>query len=102
MWKYGKVAEVLPSSDGVVRRGKITYQNYKEEVWRYVVRSAREIAVIHSEEDLEFFRLMREFAAEHEKEPFEPTQAWQGVPHEEDADEADYIGNFACVCLGLE
>ena len=102
MWKYGKVAEVLPSSDGLVRRVKITYQNYKEEVWRYVVRSAREIAVIHSEEDLEFFRLMREFAAEHEKEPFEPTQAWQGVPHEEDADEADYIGNFACVCLGLE
>ena len=51
MWKYGKVAEILPSSDGLVRQVKITYQNYKEEVWRYVTRGARK-AVIHSEDDL--------------------------------------------------
>ena len=33
VWKYGKVAEVLPSRDGLARRLKITYQNYKEEVF---------------------------------------------------------------------
>ena len=102
MWKYGKVAEILPSSDGLVRQVKITYQNYKEEVWRYVTRGAREVAVIHSEDDLEFFRLMREEAAKFEKEVYEPERAWQGVPHEEAGDEADYVGDFACACLGWE
>ena len=102
MWKYGKVAEILPSSDNVVRRVKITYQNYKEEVWRFVTRATREIAVIHTEEDLDFFRLMREEAAKFEKEPFEPERAWKSVPHEEEADEADYVGDYACACLDLE
>ena len=102
VWKYGKVAEVYPSTDGLIRRVKITYQNYKEEVWRFVVRGAREVAVIHSEEDLDFFRMMRELAEELEKGRSEPTTRWRSVPHEEDADEADYVGDFTCSCLGLE
>ena len=102
VWKYGKIAEILPSSDGLARQVKITYQNYKEEVWRFVTRGAREVAVIHQEDDLEFFRLLREEAAKFEKEKYEPKAAWQDVPHEESADEADYVGDFACACLGLE
>ena len=101
IWKYGKVAEVIPSRDGLARRLKITYQNYKEEVWRFVIRGAREVAVIHDEEDLAFFRLMREEAAKLEKQPFEPTMAWQEVPHEEDGDNGDALGDFACACIQL-
>ena len=101
MWKYGKVAEILPSRDGLARKIKITYQNYKEEVWRSVTRGAREVAVIHEEEDLEFFRMLREEAAKTEKEKFEPRMAWQGVPHEEDGDEADVVGDHACACINL-
>ena len=102
IWKYGKVAEILPSSDDLARRVKITYQNYKEEVWRFVTRGAREIAVIHSEDDLEFFRMMREEAAKLEKEKFVPQQAWQGIPQEEEADEADHFASFECVCISLQ
>ena len=102
IWKYGKVAEILPSSDGLARRVKITYQNYKEEVWRFVTRGAREVAVIHSEDDLEFFRLMREEAAKLEKEVFVPKQAWQGLPHEEDADEGDHFAEVWCECVSLQ
>ena len=102
IWKYGKVAEILPSSDGLARRVKITYQNYKEEVWRFVTRGAREIAVIHSEDDLEFFRMMREEAAKLEKEVFVPRQAWQGLPHEEDADGADHCATFECACVSMQ
>ena len=101
IWKYGKVAEVFPSHDGLVRKVKLSYQNYKEEVWRSVVHGAREIAVIHDEENLEFFKSLREVAAELEKEPYEPTMAWQGVPHDEEADEADVIGDFSCNCILL-
>ena len=101
MWKYGKVAEVFPSRDNQVRKVRLTYQNYKEEVWRSVTRGAREIAVIHEEDDLEFFRVLREEAAKLEKEPYEPRMAWQGVPHEEEADEADVVGDLACACIRL-
>ena len=102
IWKYGKIAEILPSSDGLARRIKITYQNYKEEVWRFVTRGAREVAVIHAEDDLEFFRLMRDEAAKLEKEVFVPRQAWQGLPHEEDADEADHCASAWCECVNLQ
>ena len=98
IWKYGKIAEILPSADDLARQVKITYQNYKEEVWRFVTRGAREIAVIHSEDDLEFFRLLREEAAKLEKEVFVPRQAWQGIPHDEEADEADHFATFLCDC----
>ena len=101
VYKYGKVSEILPSRDGLPRRVKISYQNYKEEVWRTVTRGAREVAVIHEEEDLEFFRLLRQTAADLEKEPFEPRMAWQGIPHEEEADEADTTGDFSCSCIQL-
>ena len=102
IWKYGKVAEILPSADNLARRVKITYQNYKEEVWRFVTRGAREIAVIHSEDDLEFFRMMREEAAKLEKEVFVPEQAWQGLPHEEDADVDDHVASLECACINLQ
>lgn len=102
IWKYGKVSEVLPSRDGLARRLKITYQNYKEEVWRYVIRGAREVAVIHEEGDLEFFRELRKLAEELEGQVHEPTMAWQGVPHEENADVGDVVGDFACSCIRLD
>ena len=102
IWKYGKVAEILPSSDDLARRVKISYQNYKEEVWRSVTRSTREVAVIHTEDDLEFFKMMREEAAKLEKEVFVPRQAWQGLPHEEEADEEDHVVNLACSCVNLQ
>ena len=101
IWKYGKVAEIFPSRDNHVRKVRVTYQNYKEEVWRSVTRGAREVAVIHDEGDLEFFRVLREEAAKLEKEPYEPKLAWQGVPHEEHADEADVTGDLACACIRL-
>ena len=102
MWKFGKVTEVFPSHDGLVRKVKLSYQNYKEEVWRTVVRGVREIAVIHEEDDLEFFRVLRQEAARLEKEPFEPRMAWQGVPHDEDADVADMVGDFSCNCIRID
>ena len=98
IWKYGKVAEILPSADNLARQVKITYQNYKEEVWRFVTRGAREVAVIHAEDDLEFFRLLREEAAKLEKEVFVPKQAWQGIPHDEESDEADHFAALTCDC----
>ena len=101
VWKYGKVSEIYPSRDGLVRKVKISYQNYKEEVWREVTRGAREVAVVHDEGDLEFFRMLREDAAKLEREPFEPKMAWQGVPHEEEADVADVMGDFACACIQI-
>ena len=71
-------------------------------MWRYVIRGAREVAVIHEEGDLEFFRELRKLAEELEGQVHEPTMAWQGVPHEENADVGDVVGDFACSCIRLD
>lgn len=80
-WKYGKVVEVIPSRDKLPRRLRITYQNYGEAIFRFVVRGAREVAILHSEDDLDFFRFLRQMAEEFEKQPVpDKAKAWLGVP----------------------
>ena len=94
-WKYGKVVEILPSRDEVARRLRITYQNYGEEFFRFVNRGAREVAVLHDEDDLEFFKFLRETAKKFEAEPVaEATKAWTGVPKLKPALEEE----LACFC----
>ena len=53
LWKYGRVVETEVSRDGLVRVVVIEYKNASEKVFRTTRRSARSVAVIHREGDLE-------------------------------------------------
>ena len=52
-WRTGRVLELIPGRDGVLRRLKIEYQNDEEKVYRTVTRDTRHVAVVHRETDLE-------------------------------------------------
>ena len=52
-WRIGRVLEVTYSKDGVIRQVKVEYKNSGECVFRTTTRSARRIAVVHHEGDLD-------------------------------------------------
>ena len=53
VWRVGRVVVIDPSRDGCVRAVEIEYKNVNESVFRKTRRSARKVAVIHREGDLE-------------------------------------------------
>ena len=53
VWRMGRVDDVEYSADGIIRAVIISYKNNNEATFRSTRRSARKIAVLHHEGDLE-------------------------------------------------
>ena len=62
VWRTGRVREVEVSKDGVIRSVVIEYKNSTETVFRTTRRSARTVAVLHREGDLELVEELNEAA----------------------------------------
>lgn len=60
VWKIGRICDLELSKDGLVRTVIIEYKNASEAVFRTTRRSARKIAVLHREGDLELVDLLNE------------------------------------------
>lgn len=58
----GRIREVEVSKDGVIRSVVIEYKNSTETVFRTTRRSARTVAVLHREGDLELVEELNEAA----------------------------------------
>ena len=59
LWRLGRIVEVIGSEgDGKVRSVKIEYSNPKEEVYRYTHRSARKVAILFREGELEMTEML--------------------------------------------
>ena len=62
VWKLGRVVAVETSRDGLVRTVVIEYKNSTEKVFRTTRRSARSVAILHHEGDLELVDELNEAA----------------------------------------
>ena len=60
VWKMGRIKEVEVSKDGVIRTVVIEYKNSTESIFRTTRRSARKVAVLHREGDLELVEELNE------------------------------------------
>lgn len=62
VWRLGRVIDVIKSSDNLIREVRIQYKNVNETVFRETKRSVRQIAVVHSETDLQIVDVLNEAA----------------------------------------
>jgi len=61
-YQYGMVKEVELSSDGLIRKVHIKYQNYNENVERGTFRSTRELVIIHRIDEIDIIKDLGEIA----------------------------------------
>ncbi len=62
VWRLGRVVSVEVSADNVIRVVNIEYKNQNESVFRQTRRSARKVAVVHHEGELELVDQLNEAA----------------------------------------
>jgi len=59
VWKIGRITEVERSArDNMVRRVKIEYKNHNENVFRTTRRSARQVAILHNENEIHLMTII--------------------------------------------
>ena len=61
-YQFGLVNEIYPGKDGFVRKAKIMYQNYEENVKRETYRAVREIVVIHHVDEIDLVDNLNEMS----------------------------------------
>jgi len=64
LWKLGKVIKTILDKDTGIRNVCIGYKNYKEKTWRETWRTARKMAIIFREGDLEIVDELNKAAKE--------------------------------------
>ena len=47
IYQYGIIKKIFPSSDGLIRKVEVEYQNSTENVKRVTIRGVRELVVVH-------------------------------------------------------
>ena len=51
-YQYGRIESVETSRDGLIRKAKVAYRNFNENVVRSTYRAVRELVVIHKIDEL--------------------------------------------------
>ena len=51
-YQYGIIEEVIPSRDEKIRKIKIKFKNHNEKLFRYSIRSVRDVVIIHKIDEL--------------------------------------------------
>ena len=46
-YQYGMVNKIVPSKDGVIRKGIVWYKNNQKNVDQYTTRAVRDLVLIH-------------------------------------------------------
>ena len=64
VWRIGRIKEVTTSADGQVRRATVEYRHKDETVLRTTNRAVRELAILHSEDDIPLTQQLNNAARE--------------------------------------
>ena len=62
-YQYSIVNKIVPSKDGVIRKGIVWYKNNQENVDRYAIRAVRDLVLTHPIDKLNLIEELRKVAS---------------------------------------
>jgi hypothetical protein len=65
VWRIGRVIKLAAGRDGQCRELIVEYRNADEDVFREVTLDSRQVAILHSENDLDLVDILNEASKEH-------------------------------------